>query len=167
MAHTRVCDEQQDGCTALEKLRGEMNTMFAELKPQMQTALEGVSNYRKATLEWDKYITESRLSRKLRAEAEERAEKKKWTRMQKITVAGIVVSIVLALGGWAFTGVYSFIKDVNQAVRELHEIHKVQAAPNQKPAVPSTSGELHVATANQPTDATIAPPYQSGVTYVY
>ena len=36
-----------------------------------------------------------------------------------------------------------------------------------KITIPQIKGELHVATANQPTDATIAPPYQSGVTYVY
>lgn len=84
------------------------------------------------------------------------AEKKRWTRMQKLTLAGVIVAALGYPVGWCSINAYLFFKDVSHAVQELHEMHREHV---QNP-LPNSTSELYTARINNQQDAINQPHYQ-------
>ncbi len=74
-------------------------------------------------------------------------EKRRWTRMQKLTLAAIVVPVLCTFLVWGSINAYTFIKDLSQASQELHQLHRT--VTQEKKIVPPTIGELFTAHVTQ------------------
>lgn len=66
---------------------------------------------------------------------------KKWTRMQKLVAASIVVPILAGLIGWGAVGGYTFVKRVDEGLDQLKQIHKSQGLPDTKKGIGEAAPE--------------------------
>ena len=103
-------------CDKLQQL----SETVAEMTPQLEIALEGVGNYRKHAERANRFF--DRFEAK--ADAEERAEAKRWKRSDKIAVAAILAVVLLPPVGWSTAQAVQFFHDLYEISLEWHAVHK-------------------------------------------
>ena len=87
----------------------------------------------------------------------EQNERRRWTRIQRLTLAGVVVPTLGGMLWWGCTNIYTFIKDVDQAVHEMHEMHQTRTSP--KTVLPVT-GEVYTVRMNPQQETLNQPRYR-------
>ncbi len=150
----RSC-EGEDQCVALAKLRGYMDAQFAELRPQMKTALEGVGNFRTYQEESRQNWAELKAERILRKEAEDNLSKKRLSTSNKIAIVAIAIT---CLAPPSYIVIPKFMRGVMDLYRITQEYEKLHSGEIQQRLAMPNKGELTTAH-NSQQDAINVPNY--------
>ena len=126
-----------DCAVAIAELRGDMETQFAELRPQLAVALEGVGNFRIHAARVDKFCTQqetrweqeeivAKAAAELATAQTVASEKRQWKRSDKIAVVAIMVVCCLPPVGYIADKTIIFLSDVYKITQEWDAVHKTE-----------------------------------------
>jgi hypothetical protein len=160
----QVC---MDKFTALEKSMSTAQVTLDRIVPDLYGRnskiglMESVTTFHALYKQREDQRDKDDAARKDRIEDEDRKRKekndnrKRWFQWSVTTILALIA---------IFAATFVGLKANDQIQHHLLTLPHIFTP---RTTAPATKGELHVATAIQPQDATTAPPYQPGVTYVY